>query len=218
MQRFMAGYSATMRVAIFVALLCLSAPAVAGKNFYWELELSKCHIYRVGDHSWELCAISKPAGQKGDKARSFSLTVRDPQQLDTQDRSPAALQKAKHKLIAEQALTAQPGEYLDYEMVTPLDLDDNHWLIQLAWVKGTPEDYDEARSALWVFNGRNAKFEKAWDSPVCAPKCKGQTIQMRSKAREVGKQVFLQQRVDATNTKTYELKWDGFKLTPVGPR
>jgi len=201
-----------MRIAILLlSLVCGSATAFAGRDFSWPHDLSKCHVYKISGHSYELCAISAPAG---DQQRKFSLTVRDPSQLDTQDRSPAALQKAKHKLVAEQVLVPKAGEYLHYEMVTPLDLDDDTWIIQVPWVKGTPEDYDEARSVLYVYDGKRNRFTEAWSSPACTPKCKGQTLQLRGKPGVPGKQVFVQQTVGDEH-RSIELRWDGKRLAPA---
>jgi hypothetical protein len=121
------------------------------------------------------------------------------------------MNKAKHKLVAEQALGLREGEYLDYEMVTPLNLDDSTWIILLGYVQGTPEDYDVARSVVYLFDGKTNKFTQAFESPACSPKCKGQTLQMRSKPGVPGKTVFLQQNL-GSETRSIELRWDGQRL------
>ena len=194
--------------SVMVSLLWVGT-AYAGRNYFFEYDLENCRVYRIGKKSYEFCAISSPAGEK---RRAFSLTVRDPSALDTRSKAPGALQEAKHKLIAKQTIPAGEGEYMHYELTAPIDLSDSMWIVNVPLVKGTPGDYDVARSLLYLFNGR--KFSLAFESPACSPKCKGQDLQTEGKAGSPEKTVLLIQRLGDAR-RTTEFKWNGKKLTKL---
>lgn len=196
-----------MKRFVFVAGLLYLGLAHAEMNYFTEYELSNCHVYQIHKESRELCTLSEPDGEK---KRKFSMTVRDPSQLDTKSKSPGALQAAKHKLVAEQHIQVGADEYVQYERVLPFNLNDDLWLILVPIVKGTPDDYDVARSELYFFNGK--KFTLEAQMPNCEPNCRDQTIQIRSAANSPNKTIMVIQRTK-DGSKSVDLKWDGKKLS-----
>jgi hypothetical protein len=197
-----------MRRLVLLTSLLAAAPAIAETDFFWPHPLENCRMYPVRGKTLEFCALSTP---QGERARVFSLTARDPSQLDTKSKAYKDLAKAKHRLVAEEKLPVEAGEYLDYRMTTVLNLpDDAAWLITVPLVKGTPEDYDEARALLYLFDG--AKFRLVHTSEACAPKCKGQTVQTLGKAGSKERAVTFIQTLPET-TRRVEFTWDGKKLT-----
>ena len=132
----------------------------AKKKYFSGSELSQCLMLKA----YEYCALSKP---KGDAARAFSVTVRDPSQLE----KGVNPQVAKHALVAEQALALAPGDYVHYEAAAFQPIDDTHVAVFVPIVTGVPEVKQDAYAELFLFDVAKKRFDRVYTAIKCGADC-----------------------------------------------
>lgn len=192
-----------LAVAAFSVVATLEAQGT--RNWFWEHPLQNCRAYPLQPGSMdEFCAISAPpAAGNSQVKRAFSLTVRDPTRLDDNpDRN-----KKQHVLLAQFSVPARTGEYLHYEMVTPLPLDDTRSIILLPLLAGVPDDYRGGRILVLVYDAPARSFTVAFEG-VLPANGKSPSLQLRSRKGATHKDVMLVYQQGDTQ-QTVPLVWKG---------
>jgi len=211
----------TLGVGLVLAW-CAVGLAQGTRNWFWEYPLQNCRMHKLlvrpaaenqNGTTQEVCAISAPPSGKDATApkRIFTITVRDPSRLDdAKDRN-----ARQHVLLAQLPVPARAGEYLHYEMVSPLPLDGQRHLLLLPLLNGVPDDYRGGRLLLFIYDAGTRTFTPAFETTLPL-EAKSPSVQLRSKKNDAVKTVMLVYQQDGSQ-QSIPLVWQGRDVLARAP-